>query len=234
MFGSRSGTAPVEVLALHGWRKNHSDLQKVTEHLNAIAVDLPGFGASPQPSAVWGAAEYAAAVARLLTDVDAPVVVVGHSFGGRVALNLAADYPQLVRSLVLTGVPLIRRPATAKKSSVSYKAVKLANRIGVLSDERFEREKRKRGSADYRAAEGVMRDIFVKLVNESYEQQLQAVKCHVELVWGENDTEAPLAQAREAERMLADASLTIVPGGTHWLPVENPQPIRDAIKRSLA
>ncbi len=233
LFGAREGETPAHVLALHGWRKDNTDLQKVTEGFDAITLDLPGFGSSPEPTSVWGAKEYAEAVEPVLREMARPLVIVGHSFGGRIALQLAANHPNAIDALVLTGTPLLRKKTTAKKPAFLYRAIKFANRTGVLSDARLEQVRRKRGSADYRAASGVMRDVFVRLVNESYEQQLREVQCHVELVWGENDTEAPLAIAKEAAQLINDVDMTTVPGGSHWLPTEFPLPIREAINKCL-
>lgn len=230
LFGERTGNDPVRVVALHGWRRTHVDFAHVLTGFDAVALDLPGFGASPEPTTVWGAHDYAAAVIKMLEALPEPVVIVGHSHGGRVALCIAADRPDLVKALVLTGVPLIRKPSTGKPP-LRFRLAKFANNIGLLSDEKMEAERRKRGSADYRAATGIMRDTFVKLVNESYEGEMAKVKCPVEMVWGEADTAAPLAQAKEATGIFPTNSLVVVPGGTHFLPTENPEVLREAIRK---
>jgi pimeloyl-ACP methyl ester carboxylesterase len=232
LFGARFGAGAPKVLALHGWRKDHTDLTKVLDGFEAIALDLPGFGASPIPDDVWGAAAYASALGEVLSEFESPLVVFGHSFGGRVAVNFAALFPEHVRALVLTGVPLIRHAPT-RKAPLAFRLAKLANRVHILSDERMEAERRRRGSADYRAATGVMRDIFVKVVNESYEKQLAVIEQPVEMVWGEHDSEAPLGQAREALEILKNGQLTVVPGGSHWLPQSDPALLRNAIERTL-
>ena len=74
------------VLALHGWRRDHRDFDAVLAPpgMDAIALDLPGFGSAPPPDAVWGTPDYAGAVAAVLEEMEAHVVVLGHSFGGRV------------------------------------------------------------------------------------------------------------------------------------------------------
>jgi pimeloyl-ACP methyl ester carboxylesterase len=230
LFGERTGDEPVRLVALHGWRKNHADLSAVVDGFDAVALDLPGFGATPEPTEVWGAHDYAASVIRVLEQMPEPVVLFGHSFGGRVALCVAADRPDVVKALVLTGVPLIRRPGTAKPP-LAFRLAKFANKVGLLSDRRMEQERQKRGSEDYRAATGLMRDIFVKLVNESYEAEMRQVKCPVTMVWGENDTAAGLWQAKEASGLFADSDLVVVPGGSHWLTNENPEPLREAIRK---
>lgn len=232
VFGERTGTGPPQVLALHGWRNDHTDLSKVTEGFNVIALDLAGHGATPPPPTAWGAHQYAMSIESILDEFDTPPVVFAHSFGGRVAVCLAAAYPERIHSLVLTGVPLLRKPSTAKVP-LAFRLAKWANKVGVVSDEKMEAERRKRGSEDYRASTGVMRDTFVKLVNEDYREQLAAIQCPVELVWGEKETEAGLWQAKGATEILRNAKLTVVPNGTHWITKTDPQPLRDAIERNL-
>lgn len=145
---------------------------------------------------------------------------------------LAAKHPDRVGPLVLTGVPLIRLE-TGRGPSAGYRLARLLNRTGLLSDERFEREKRRRGSADYQAASGVMRDILVKVVNESYEGQLNRVSGSVQLLWGENDTEVPLSVAEAAQALLDDASLEVLPGVGHFAHLEAPDALRNAIEKAM-
>jgi pimeloyl-ACP methyl ester carboxylesterase len=95
------------LLFLHGWGLSPDvyaeGLRRVAaEGVRVIAPALPGFGGSePLPQADLGS--YADTVARLLEllGIAAPVLVVGHSFGGGVALQLATDRPERVRSLTL-------------------------------------------------------------------------------------------------------------------------------------
>lgn len=237
LFGERSGTGTPSVLALHGWRRTHQDFAKTLDGLDAIAVDLPGFGASPAPPDAWGGAAYAAAVVPVVETMAAPVVVVGHSFGGRVAVHLAAARPDLVRALVLTGVPLLRpddRPPS--KPALAFRVARALNRRKLLSDERMEQYRQKYGSEDYRVATGVMRAVHVTAVNETYEEQLDAVTCPVELVWGADDTAAPVRVAELARQRLEAAkcpsvTMTILPGTGHLVPTVAPEALRAAIDR---
>jgi pimeloyl-ACP methyl ester carboxylesterase len=238
LFGVVHGDGPATVLALHGWRRTSADFDRVLSGVSAVALDLPGFGASPEPPEPWGAADYAKAVAAAVGGAEfaAPLVVLGHSFGGRVALCLAADRPDLVRALVLTGVPLIRRPSAGPGPSPGFRLARWLNRRGVLGDERMEVLRRKHGSADYRAATGVLRDVFVRVVNESYEEQLGRVQCPVELVWAEDDAEARIDQATAALALLGSdrATLTRLPAGTgHLTPLTAPDALRAALERHL-
>ena len=213
VLAEKTGDDP-KVLALHGWGRTRADWAPVLRGTSALAVDLPGFGASPEPPAAWGSKEYAELLAPLLA--DGGWTVLGHSFGGRVAVQLAAGWPECVDKVVLTGVPLLRRTSTGK-APVAFRAAKWLHAMGLLSDERMEAERRKRGSADYRAAQGVMRDTLVRLVNEDYRDLLPKVKAPVAMVWGAHDTAAPLAMAQEAKALLPSATLTVSQTSGHLL-----------------
>jgi pimeloyl-ACP methyl ester carboxylesterase len=228
MFAERSSgdDGRPMVVALHGWRRDRHDLEPLLAGREAISFDLPGFGASPPPSEVWGAADYAAHVAAALdaTSPGVPVTVVGHSFGGRVGVHLAAARPDLVGALVLCGVPLLRL-TPAYRPSTRYRLVRWGNEHRIVPDSVMERLRRSGGSADYNAATGIMRDVFVKVVNETYEPQLRATRCPVGFIWGARDREATVAVAEAAKVMVPTlASFTVVDAG-HDVHRERPDAI---------
>ena len=243
IFGTTHGPAPFRVLALPGWLHTTADfdaaLGALAPEAGSVALDLPGFGgATPEPAEATGSAGYAAAVAPVLGELDeAPVVVVGHSFGGRVALRLAASHPERVRALVLTGVPLLpRTDRPPAKAPLGFRLAKALHRRGLLSEERMEARRRRSGSADYRnAPSATMRDVLVTVTNERYEGELAALRCPVELLWGEDDDQVPASVARRAAEVLGDrATLTTLPGVGHFTPTAAPGALADAIRRRLA
>ena len=243
------------VLALHGWRRTHADFAPSLGPgapgapgppgvaLPTVAPDLPGFGATPPPPLAWGSEEYADAVVPLLdtagdggaTAPDAPpprrAVVVGHSLGGRVAVRLASRRPDLVGALVLTGAPLVARLGP-RPAPFAFRMARRLHRAGVVGEARMERARRRYGSADYRAATGVMRDVLVRMVNERYEDAVAALRCPVELVWGDDDAEAPLETAQALAAAIPGANLEICPGAGHLLPLTAPLALRAAVERA--
>ncbi len=206
------------VLALHGWGRDRSDLIPLLARAGyeALAVDLPGFGSSPPPPGVWGAAEYATAVSNLIAEVGGgPYLVLGHSFGGRVAACLAADHPRHVAAVVLAGVPLWR-PDPAPRPALGFRVVRMANRLGLGRRRGLEAARRRYGSSDYRAAPATMRDVLVRVVNEDYRDRLGLIESPVALIWGEHDSAAPARIAVEAARILPRAvTVDIVEGAGH-------------------
>jgi pimeloyl-ACP methyl ester carboxylesterase len=242
LFGETWGEGPPEVLVLHGWRRTHSDFATCVGPnapegpLPTLAPDLPGFGATPPPREACGSAQYADVLARMLDDaasLTAPVVV-GHSLGGRVAVTLAAARPDLVGGLVLTGAPLLPGSRRGRRTSPGFKLVRWLHRAGFVGDARMDRWRRHHGSADYRAAEGVMREVLVRLVNERYDDALAAVRCPVELVWGDDDADAPVEVAQALTQRIPGATLTVCPGAGHLTPLTAPRALRTAVERTLA
>lgn len=244
LFGGRTGDGPPRVLALHGWGRTHADFDAMLHPaggapaIDALALDLPGFGATPAPEEAWGAADYAARVAEVLPEMQAPVVVVGHSFGGRVALHLAASRPDAVHALVLAAAPVLRlRPP--RRPAPAYRLVRALHRVGIVSDERLERARRRYGSEDYRSAAGIMRRVHGRAVGETDEAQLDALTRPVTLVWGDDDTAVPLEVARLALARLraaptaADAELIVVAGAGHLVPLRAPDELRRAVEAYL-
>jgi pimeloyl-ACP methyl ester carboxylesterase len=98
----------------------------------------------------------------------------------------------------------------------------------------MERARQKYGSADYRAAAGIMRAVFVRLVGERYDDELAALRCPVEFVWGEDDPDVPVEVARAALALVPGATLTLCPGAGHLTPLTVPGELRAAVDRALA
>jgi pimeloyl-ACP methyl ester carboxylesterase len=213
----RFGSGPDRVLALHGWGRTRADWAPVLERTGGLALDLRGFGSAPAPGEGWNTENYAGDLLPLVESLDRPVLV-GHSFGGRIAARIAANHPDVVGGLLLTGTPLVRRGGTSQPP-LGFRLAKLGRRIGVISEVRMEAARNKYGSADYRNAHGVLRGVLVKTVNEQYDDviaKLRDFPGRIELVWGEHDTAAPADLAAQlAER--TGGTLTVVPNAGHLL-----------------
>jgi pimeloyl-ACP methyl ester carboxylesterase len=232
LFGASYGDGRPWVLALHGWMRTHRDFDGLLDGIDAIAVDLPGFGATPPPPEAWSTGRYAEWLAPILDELSPQPVVLGHSFGGRVATHLAATDAERIGALVLTGVPgLAPVDRWRRHRSLAFRVGRALHRRGLIGEGRMERIRQRHGSADYRAATGVMRDVLVKAVNETYERQLAAFPGPIELVWGEEDDQAPIADAVAALDFCADGRMVSLPGIGHFTPQQAPEDLRSAIAR---
>lgn len=240
LFGEPYGEGPVRVVWLHGWARRGQDFigpadALAREGVASVALDLPGFGSSPEPDVVGGARHYAELLAPAIRDLGPePLVIVGHSLGGRVAVSLAAAHPELVAALVLTGVPLIRQ-ASVRRPPRAYLLIRWLHGRGLIGEQRMEEARQRFGSSDYRNARGVMRDVLVVTVNESYEDELARIECPVTLLWGETDDVTPVEVATRSESLLvAPHTLRILNGVGHLVPTSAPQELARVVLEVLA
>ncbi|CAB4635322.1 unannotated protein [freshwater metagenome] len=225
------GSGAPRIIALHGWGRSGKDFERILAGQVGLAVHLPGFGPAAHPTGAWSTADYADQLALALRGLG-PVIVVGHSFGGRVALRLAARAPELVSALVLTGVPLTRVNAP-KPAPLAFRIAKVLHAKKLIPEATMERYRRKYGSQDYRNARGVMREILVKTVAEDYLDDATRVVAPVTMVWGEFDAPAPLAAAEKALEYFPRATLRVVPGASHLLEGNLEEAVKDAVTAAL-
>lgn len=250
MFGEFDrGSGPLVVL-LHGWGRSSKDFLPLIEltrrtigngleDCSFLRLDLPGFGISPPPKLKVGTAWYASVVAEAIREIqmegtlsETSVVVIGHSFGGRILLQLPSKAGFTPGAAIFTGVPLLS-VVQKRQPKLAYKVVRRLAKAGVVSKEMLESAKKKYGSADYRAAEGVMREVHVSVVNERYEDELLNFLPPSWLVWGADDVATPPEIAERAREYLPRATLTLVPGSGHNLPLENPEVLAKSLSFAL-
>lgn len=214
------------VVVLHGWGANKETVASIQACLRGshrtIALDLPGFGASDPPPVPWATPDYAQLVRAFVAQLGiSRASFVGHSFGGKTSIMLAATHPQLVDRLVLIDASGIRPPRGAAYYARVYgfKAARralatplLAGPLGGPLRRRFDAQF---GSDDYRQA-GAMRGTLVRVVNEDLRDLLPQIAASTLLIWGELDDATPLSDGRLMERLIPDAGLVVFPGAGHY------------------
>ncbi|MEG0177318.1 alpha/beta fold hydrolase [Anaerorhabdus sp.] len=210
----------IDVVLLHGWGQNTQMMQFIQDHLSSnfrvFNIDFPGFGESSEPPVPWGVLEYTEFLHEfcLKNNIVNPILI-GHSFGCRVAIRFASLYP--VRKMVLTGAAGIR-PKRGLGYYVRTNTYKLGKKVVQLTGSK-DLEKAlqsKFGSSDYKNTSGVMRQTFVKIVNEDLTPYLDKFDCPVLLVWGDKDDAAPLWMGKIMEEKMKNAGLAIFEGDDHY------------------
>lgn len=220
------------VVLMHGWGCERSTLASIEKTVRALGrpllnVDFPGFGKSTEPQSVWGVYDYADAFAELLRleGIGDDAVLLGHSFGGRVAIIHAARHA--VGKLVLVDAAGVKphRSLRYYAKVYTFKAQKRLLRLLLgreKAERRLDRLRARAGSSDYAAASPRMRAIMSRVVNQDLCHEMPAIKAPTLLIWGENDTATPMADARSMERLIPGAALVSFPGCGHYSFLENP------------
>lgn len=226
------------LLLLHGWGVTHESFAPLVpvlaDRFSLLRVDLPGFGWSPPPPTAWGSAEYRAHVAALLDGLGiGRAAVLGHSFGGRIAIRLAAEEPARVARLVLVASAGLRPPRSlGVRARVAV--TKLLAGLGRLPGcgpwgRRLQEGWRARvGSRDYRSAGG-MRPTLVRLVNEDLLPLLPGIAAPTLLLWGDRDREVGRWAVETMRAQIPGARLTVFPGAGHFPFAEAPEAFAGAL-----
>ena len=219
-----------DVLLLHGWGCTTEHFRPIINDLQSdyrlTVIDFPGHGKSGRPPVPWGVGDYARCVEELLQQLHIEKCsIIAHSFGGRVTLHLAANHPQMVDKLVLTGCAGLKKPQTEeqKKRSAAFRKKKkllqgLAKLplVGSLADKAMEKLRRQYGSADYNALDAEMRQTFVKVISEDLSPLLSRIEASALLIWGEKDQDTPLWMGQKMEKDMKDAGLVVFEGDDHF------------------
>jgi len=223
------GSGP-PVLLLHGWGVSSALFQPTMAGLKhaftLIVPDFPGFGATPPPPTAWSVNDYAVWVVHVLDDLNiSQVHIIGHSFGGRVAINLASQWPERISKLVLADSGGIRPKRTLKYwvQVRTFKALRWLSRTAIVPPPlRAWANTRvaQRGSPDYQQAAGTVRASLVRVVNEDLRGLLPRIQEPTLLVWGENDEDTPLTDGQLMEKLIPDAGLVVLKGAGHYAYLE--------------
>ena len=209
-----------DVVLLHGWGQNIAMMKPIGDRLQKnhriTILDFPGFGESEEPKTALTVYDYCEILEELLKKlkVKKPVIM-GHSFGGRIAIIYASRNE--VEKVVLFGSPCIRKEV---KPSLKLRMLKSLKKIpGINKLEGF--AKNHIGSRDYKNASEVMKKILVNVVNEDLSECAKKINVPTLLIWGDRDTEAPVEDAKELEKIIPDAGLIVLPNSTHYAYLEN-------------
>lgn len=220
------------VILMHGWGCSHTTVASIEAAAIAagcrvINIDFPGFGDSQEPPEPWGVEQYTRQIEQLVSveSIERPTLI-GHSFGGRVAILYGSrnDVDKIV--LVDAAGVKPRRTFTYYRKVYTFKAMKHLSCLMLgrrRAEALIERRRAAAGSSDYSQASPMMRRILSKVVNEDLRHVMPRIQAPTLLVWGENDTATPLRDARTMERLIPGAALVSFPGCGHYSFLDNPR-----------
>lgn len=225
------------ILILHGWGVRGSTYNEIKDLLEdqgftVFVPDLPGFGEEPLRSQTMMLDGYVSFVDEFLkTNRIIKPVIIGHSFGGRVALKYAFKYPQKVTKLVFTGAPVIRSSVFKRKIS---RMVSIAGGLLFRFLPKTIKDFLRKllyfsiGEWDYYKA-GALKQVFKNIISEDLVSYAKNVKAPVLLVWGENDKVVPVSDMKKIAKIIPRATFSVVKDAGHKLPYEKTEAFVKAI-----
>jgi len=223
---SEQAEASQSLLFLHGWRSQKEVWKPVIGRLQKqckiYAMDLPGFGASQTPSQPMSVGDYAGAVREFIEKLDLKnVVVIGHSFGGRVGIKLSSQYPNLISKLVL--VDSAGFAMDASKKSLMNMAAKIVKPIFKPKIMQGLRKKiyQKIGAEDYVATPQLTRT-YLKVISENLSADMQVIACPTLIVFGSHDTETPASFGSKMQNLIPNSKFVILNNAGHFSFLDQP------------
>ncbi len=185
--------AKIDLIVLHGWGSNKTIMRKAfSEHMSTfrhIYIDLPGFGGSTCNLALE-TKDYARIVELLMIHMNAQKdIIVGHSFGGKVALLLE---PQVLVLLSSAGI-YVPKSLKVRTKIALFKFLKL---FGLAKFREFF------VAPDAKELSQPMYETFKNVVNEDFSQQFASFDGRALLCWGRDDTATPLFCGEKIHKLI--------------------------------
>ena len=255
------GKGPVLVF-LHGWGCDwqiwYPLVAPLSETYRLILLDLPAFGQSSTPPTPWQSPNYAAWLTATLEELipREKFVLIGHSFGGKVATYFVAD----------NSVPVASTPTTTKAAAEStsirkqLKALVLIDSGGLPAPLSTRQKIQQRivslipagikhalsaqlkavildklgAATDHLRSTPAQREILRATIHERVDELLPRVHVPTLLIWGEHDQDTPLKQGHQFSAGIPFAQLTVIPHAKHFPFLDQPQATLQELQSFLA
>lgn len=213
------------ILILHGWGQSSKNWEYIgralSKNYNVFLLDLPGFGDSSIPEAPFNTEDYSNFVRQFIKKIiKRKIILIGHSFGGKIAIKLASKNPADIEKLFLISPSGIEsRSVITNLKIILAKIIKIAlfwapKNFKNLLLQKF-------GSRDY-VNSGEMKETFIKTVKEMVVDDAKSIRVPTIIIWGENDEEVDLKNSKKLKQLIDISILRVVWGQGHSVNIESP------------
>jgi len=238
-----AGEGPA-ILILHGWGGSSDSWLEVQRILaekryRIITPDFPGFGKSVTPPEPWGIKDYNNFVLEFTQKLNLNnFFLIGHSFGGRIAIKFTSQYPEKVKKLILCDSAGIK-PKPGLKTLIIFWVARIGNAIfspkhliRIRDTARnlfyvFLRNK------DYVKANGTMKETIKNVLKEDLLSEISQIRTKTLIVWGGVDRMVPLKYAHIFKEKIKDSQLEVIPKIGHSPHLEEPGKLSSIILKFL-
>lgn len=209
-----------KLLFLHGYLSCGSSfihqLKYFEKFFDVYAPDLKGFGDNLGMQKPYTLDDYIDSVEefKYKNSIVKPHIV-AHSFGGRIALKGTVTAPNFCDKLVLTGCAGLKPKLTVKKIVKRASFFTLSKFIDKSKLTKFY-------SKDYNALDGVLKQSFIKIVNEHLDYLLKDIENKTLIIFGEKDKETPLYMAKRLNKGIKNSHLKVIKGAGHFCFIDKP------------
>jgi len=220
-------------LILHGWGGSSDSWKKVIEILEkkfkVICPDIPGFGKSQAPQTPWSLNDFVKWLKNFADNLKLEnFYLLGHSFGGRIAIKFSALFPERVKTLFLVASAGIKMK-WGLKEKITFQLSRIGNFIFSKRPFLYLKDTAQNlfywilRVKDYSKAKGVMKETMKKIIDEDLFPELEKIQTKTVIVWGEKDKILPLKFAFLFKEKIKNSKLKIMKKVGHRLQLEDPE-----------
>jgi pimeloyl-ACP methyl ester carboxylesterase len=212
------GQGKETILILHGWQRSLEDWLPIAKQLasnhRVIVLDLPGMGATPASGHVQDTYDYAKFITSFMDKLElSSVILIGHSFGGRLGIILAAQTDRVSKLILVDSAGIEQKSLMVKAKIWWYrhllKPLKKLVPLGLVVI-----MGRGAGSRDYQQSAG-LRPVLTRVVNQDLRYLLPQISIPTSIIWGERDQALPIWHAKLMRSLIPNSTLRIVWGAGH-------------------
>jgi len=218
-------SAKKDIIILHGWGSNKelmkSSLQNIAKDFRHIYIDMPGFGKSPNDKYVLYTKAYVEIIDRFLEEIEAlKDIIIGHSFGGKVATLLN---PKKLILMSSSGI-IVPKPLSVRlKINLfkSFKAIGFGELYSLFA------------SKDVSKMSRNMYETFKNVVDEDFRDEFSSYTGKTLVLWGKDDSDTPLSSGIVISELIQNSSFKIV-DGDHYFFMQNSDMVKQHIEEFLS
>lgn len=221
----KTGSGKKLIVFLHGWGGSIESFFWIKDYFkdeSLLFVDFPGFGKSPESQKPYFVSDYVFELKNIIDNFEIDdLILVGHSFGGRVAIKFAFLFQYCYKRF---RVCLIDSAGIKPKRSIVYHLKVL--RFKYLKKRASKNPKLKTrlnsyGSKDYKALSCNMKRTFVQVVNEDLSAYAKFLKCQTIIIWGRRDKETKMYMAKKLHKLINGSQLFVFENAGHFSYLDN-------------
>jgi len=230
------------LIILHGWYSSKEKWEKVKrivegEGIKVFIEDLPGFKEENKISKPWDLSNYVKWLEDLIEekkksgDLAGPFFLLGHSFGGRIAINFSVK-----RTSDLKGLILVSSAGIRSRNESICKTASFLSKLSFLPGYSFFRKvfyKFIIGKTDYLNAKGEMKETFKLIIREDLTSLLSKINVETLILWGEKDKFTPVSDAYLMDKEIPNSNLEVIEGVGHTPYLENPHVLANRIVKFI-
>ncbi len=238
------------VVFLHGAGMDHTVWALQTRYMahhgfSVLALDLPGHGRSDGPgvNSIEKMADWVLSAVSKLT--DKPVILVGHSMGAIISIEIAATHSSIISGLVLVGVAL---PMTVNKDLLVLTQNQPEKAINLITSWAYGFKAQIGGTRtpglwmmsggqrllQRSRGDQLYRDFDSCNNYKSGSKSASNITCPTLIIAGESDKMTPIQSARKAHDLITNSELEIIKGAGHMIMIESPDKTLDILTNFLS